>query len=96
MSHNVEQAVVVGYLYHINPSEIHTYIEPGIVKVTDLYIGSIHHKEDILGFIAIAPTGIHVDEDTLWVNYIYIHDDINKIYTLPIEIFKEHIIDYTI
>lgn len=96
MPHNIEQPVFVGYLYFISPSEIYTHIEPGVIRVTDLYIGSLHHKEDILGFMALAPADVDVNEDTLWVNYVYIRDETGKIHTLPIDVFKEHVTSYEV
>lgn len=92
----IEQAVITGGLYTIEPSEAFQGIEPGIVEV--LWIGMAegsNYTGDIKEYITTSIADEGITKDTLWVAYMYTDEDgISDAYVLPIEVFKEHTTAY--
>lgn len=91
----VEQAVITGGLYNIEPSEAFQGIEPGIVEVLEITIGSeSKYKSEIEEYATSASEEENINKNTLWVAYMYNTGDDEEVYVLPIEVFKEHTTAY--
>ena len=94
MKITVEYNIEVGRVFNISPSEGMQGIERGLIKVIAMEeyedaIATDPYWEDLAGE---DPSLFH----TSWVRYSYVHptQDTNDSYTLPIDMFAEHITRY--